>query len=40
VLCTLSEYAEKYRRLMIPGLSSDRRELRRQLTRHFWGEER
>jgi hypothetical protein len=25
---------------MIPGLSSDRAELRRQLTRRFWGEER
>ena len=37
---TLDEYVEKYRARMIPGLSSDRRELRRQLTRHFWGEER
>jgi hypothetical protein len=25
---------------MIPGLSSDRALLRRQLTRHFFGEER
>jgi hypothetical protein len=25
---------------MIPGLSSDRKELRRQLTRRLWGEER
>jgi acetyltransferase-like isoleucine patch superfamily enzyme len=40
VVCTLDEYVEKYRARMIPGLSSDRRELRRQLTRHFWGEER
>ncbi|HEY5908035.1 MAG TPA: acyltransferase [Vicinamibacteria bacterium] len=39
-LCTLDEYAAKYRATMIPGLSSDRRELRRQLTLHFWGEER
>lgn len=40
VLCTLEEYQERYRAAMIPGLSSDRRELRRQLTRRLWGEER
>ena len=40
VLCPLDEYVEAYRQAMIPGLSSDRLELRRQLTRHFWGEER
>jgi acetyltransferase-like isoleucine patch superfamily enzyme len=40
VLSTLDEYTARYQRLMIPGLSSDRRELRRQLTLHFWGEER
>lgn len=40
VLCTVEEYAEKYRATMIPGLSSDRMELRRQLTRRLWGEER
>jgi acetyltransferase-like isoleucine patch superfamily enzyme len=40
VLCTLDEYVARYREKMIPGLSSDRTELRRQLTRHFWGEER
>jgi acetyltransferase-like isoleucine patch superfamily enzyme len=40
VLCTLEEYEQKYRERMIPGLSSDRAELRRQLTRHFWGEPR
>ena len=39
-LCTLSEYVERYQQAKIPGLSSDRRELRRQLTRHFFGEER
>jgi serine acetyltransferase len=39
-LSTLGEYVERYRQAMIPGLSSDRRELRAQLTRHFWGEER
>ena len=39
-LCTLDEYVEKYRARMIPGLSADRRELRRQLTQHFWGQER
>ncbi len=40
VLCTLDEYVEKYRAAMVPGLSSDRRELRRQLTRRLFGEER
>ena len=40
VLTTVEEYAEKYRATMIPGLSSDRKELRRQLTRRLWGEER
>jgi acetyltransferase-like isoleucine patch superfamily enzyme len=39
-VCTLDEYVAKYRERMIPGLSADRRELRRQLTRHLWGEER
>jgi hypothetical protein len=40
VLCSLHEYVERYRQSMIPGLSSDRALLRRQLTRHFFGEER
>jgi acetyltransferase-like isoleucine patch superfamily enzyme len=40
VVCSLDEYVERYRAKMIPGLSSDRTELRRQLTRRFWGEER
>jgi hypothetical protein len=40
VLCTLDEYVERYRQAMIVGLSSDRALLRRQLTRHFFGEER
>jgi acetyltransferase-like isoleucine patch superfamily enzyme len=40
VLCSLEDYMAKYRAAMIPGLASDRRVLRRQLTRHFWGEER
>jgi acetyltransferase-like isoleucine patch superfamily enzyme len=40
VVCTLEQYVERYRERMIPGLSSDRAELRRQLTRRFWGEER
>jgi acetyltransferase-like isoleucine patch superfamily enzyme len=31
VRCTLDEYVETYRERMIPGLSSDRSELRRQL---------
>jgi acetyltransferase-like isoleucine patch superfamily enzyme len=40
VLCTVEQYERRYRERMIPGLSSDRAELRRQLTRRFWGEER
>jgi acetyltransferase-like isoleucine patch superfamily enzyme len=40
VVCTLDEYIERYRGRMIPGLSSDRAELRRQLTLRFFGEER
>ncbi len=40
VLCGLDEYEERYRQEMIAGLSSDRSLLRRQLTRHFFGEER
>lgn len=40
VVSTLEEYVERYRKTQIPGLSSERRELRRQLTLHFWGEER
>jgi acetyltransferase-like isoleucine patch superfamily enzyme len=40
VLSTLGEYVERYRATMIPGLSSNRKELRRQLTTRLWGEER
>jgi len=40
VLSTLDEYVERYRAAMIPGLSSNRQELRRQLTTRLWGEER
>jgi acetyltransferase-like isoleucine patch superfamily enzyme len=40
VLCTVEQYERRYRERMIPGLSSDRAELRRQLTRRFWGEPR
>lgn len=40
VVGTVEAYKEKYRRRMIPDLSSDREELRRQLTRRLWGEER
>jgi acetyltransferase-like isoleucine patch superfamily enzyme len=39
-VCTLERYVEAYRARMIPDLSSDRRELRRQLTRRLWGEAR
>ncbi len=40
VVSTVEQYVESYRTHMISGLSSDRVELRRQLTRRFWGEER
>jgi acetyltransferase-like isoleucine patch superfamily enzyme len=39
-VCSLDEYVDRYKAEMVPGLSSDRSELRRQLTRRFWGEER
>ncbi len=39
-LGTLDAFVAAYRAKMIPGLSSDRSELRRQLTRRFWGHER
>jgi acetyltransferase-like isoleucine patch superfamily enzyme len=39
-VCTLEKYMESYRARMIPGLSGDRLELRRQLTKRLWGEER
>lgn len=40
VVQTIEEFVEGYRRRMIPGLSADREELRRQLTERFWGEPR
>jgi acetyltransferase-like isoleucine patch superfamily enzyme len=40
VRCTVEEYVERYRARMIPGLPSTRPELRKELTRRFWGEER
>jgi len=40
VLGTFDEYVASYQARMIHGLSSDRRELRRQLTKRLWGEER
>ena len=40
VLCTIEQYERQYRDRMIPGLSSDRALLRRQLTLRFWGETR
>jgi acetyltransferase-like isoleucine patch superfamily enzyme len=40
VLCSLAEYMESYRKRMLPALSADRSELRRQLTRQLWGEQR
>jgi acetyltransferase-like isoleucine patch superfamily enzyme len=40
VLCSFDEYVASYQSRMIHGLSSDRGELRRQLTKRLWGEER
>lgn len=39
-ICTLEEYIERYRRKMIPLVAESREELRRELTRKLWGEER
>lgn len=39
-LCRLDEYVDRYRSRMVSGLSSDRSELRRQLTELLWGEVR
>jgi acetyltransferase-like isoleucine patch superfamily enzyme len=39
-LCTLDEYVNTYRARMVRGLSSERSEVRRQLTTRFWGRER
>jgi hypothetical protein len=39
-LCSFDEYVASYQSRMIHGLSSDRGELRRQLTKRLWGEER
>ncbi len=40
VVCRLERCMDSYRARMIPDLSADRAELRRQLTRRFWGHER
>ena len=37
---TLDEYIEKYKQKMVPIVSTDRKELRNELTLYFWGEER
>ena len=39
-LCSLEACIERYRSRMIPVEARDRRELRRELTRTLWGEER
>ena len=39
-ICTLNQYTEKYKQRMIPIQSINRVDLRRELTRFFWGEER
>jgi len=38
-ICTLDEYVEKYKQKMIPTQARTRKELRRDLTLYFWGEE-
>lgn len=40
VICSLDEYIEKYKGRMIPIKSTNRQDLRRELTTYFWGEER
>jgi acetyltransferase-like isoleucine patch superfamily enzyme len=39
-ICSLEEYIEKYKKKMIPIKSTNRQDLRRELTLYFWGEER
>lgn len=39
-ICTLDEYIERYKTKQVPIAATDRRELRRELTRRFWNEER
>ncbi|MGE5137880.1 MAG: acyltransferase [Rudaea sp.] len=39
-ICTLDEYIDRYGSKMIPIQAETRMDLRRELTRRFWGEER
>jgi acetyltransferase-like isoleucine patch superfamily enzyme len=39
-ICSLDEYIERYKSKMIPITARSRKELRRELTLRFWGEER
>jgi acetyltransferase-like isoleucine patch superfamily enzyme len=39
-ICDLDEYKNKYKERMISIQSTDRSNLRKELTRYFWGEER
>lgn len=39
-IASLDEYIEKYKKNMVPIKSKNRRDLRRELTIYFWGEER
>jgi len=39
-ICSLDEYIEKYKDRMVPIKSTNREDLRRELTMYFWGEER
>jgi len=40
IICSLDEYIEKYKDRMVPIKSTNREDLRRELTMYFWGEER
>lgn len=39
-ICSLEEYIEKYKSKSIPIKAKNRDDLQKELTRHFWGEER
>lgn len=39
-ISTVDEYIEKYIKKMVPIISNDRQNLRKELTKYFWGQER
>jgi acetyltransferase-like isoleucine patch superfamily enzyme len=39
-IATLDEYIDKYKQKMVPIKSTNRQDLRQELTQYFWGEER